>query len=345
MRQLSLVLVLFAIALHAEDAPRPIFPDDFTPAPCALEVSCISFPDSSMASAAYQFLALQLDQVWDAKHAAELKAAMAPYCRKHATCQTYPMNTYTFCDDVLAQDSRPLCEKMFPRGKNEHDWQQCNQWLETYLMGIDQNAINTWKTAQACSQKQPAATHTKPLVIWMKPDPIPYEYKDYVTFYSLDPDTHVPVLSRVLLQDQIIYAPSNPTGQSATFYPFMMPFKFARVPNKEGHTDAVPPLITITAPGYPDTSFRLNAVMPKAIVELQPAPSALHVGTNEVTVLTRDSMNGKPVDGRVMVGEDEAGFANVPITIAWKAGTKRPEIWFRPYLNRYSDVVLVPAER
>jgi len=60
MRQLSLVFLLCATALHAQDAPREIFPADFTPSPCALETSCISFPDSSMASAAYQFLALQL---------------------------------------------------------------------------------------------------------------------------------------------------------------------------------------------------------------------------------------------------------------------------------------------
>lgn len=345
MRQLSLVFLLFATALRADDAPRLIFPDDFTPAPCALDVSCISFPDSSMGSAAYQFLALSLDPVWDEKHAPEMKAAMAPYCRKHATCQTYPMNTYTFCDDVLAQDARPMCEKLYPKAKNAYDHTQCTQWLETYLMGIDQNAINTWKAAQACAKKQPPATHTKPLDIWMTPNPIPYEYKDYVTFYSLDPETHVPVLARVLIQDQIIYAPSNPTGESATYYPFIMPFKFARVPNKEGHTDAIPPLITVTAPGYPETSFRLAAVMPKALVEMTPAAAALHPGTNEVTVVTRDSMNGRPVDGRVMVGENEIGFANTPVTIEWKAGTKRPEVWFKPYLNRYNDIVIAPAEK
>jgi hypothetical protein len=343
MRQLSLVFLLLATALHAQDAPREIFPADFTPSPCALETSCISFPDSSMGSAAYQFLALQLDQVWDAKHAPELKAAMAPLCRKHATCQTYPMNTYTFCDDVLAQDSRPLCDKMFPRAKNGHDWEQCNQWLETYLMGIDQNAINTWKAAQACAKKQPAAaTHTKPLDVWMSPNPVPYEYKGYVTFYSIDPDTHVPVLARVILQDQLIYAPSNPTGESATFYPFIMPFKSVRVPNKEGHTDAATPLITVTVPGYPDTSFRLPAILPHAVVEMKPA---LHAGKNEVTVVARDSINGKPVDGRVMVGDDEVGFANQPITIEIKPKSKRQEIWLKPYLNRYNDVVIVPAER
>ena len=345
MRQLSLVFLLLATALHGQDAPREIFPADFTPSPCALETSCISFPDSSMKSAAFQFLFLELDPNWAAKHAPEMKAAIAPLCRKHATCQTYPMNSYMFCDDVLAADARPLCDKMFPRGKNAHDWEQCSQWLETYLMGVDQNGINTWKAAQACAKKQPPATHAKPLEIWMSPTPVPYEYKENVTFYSIDPDTHVPVLARVILQDQLIYAPSNPTGESATYYPFVMPFKAVRVPNAEGHTDATPPMITISAPGYPETTFRLPAVLPHAIVEMKPAPSALHAGKNEVTVLARDSINGKAVDGRVMLGNDEVGFANQPITIEVKPKSKRPELWLKPYLNRYSDVVIAPAER
>jgi hypothetical protein len=345
MRQLPLVFLLLATALRAEDAPREIFPADFTPSPCALETSCISFPDSSMKSAAFQFLFLELDANWAEKHAPEMKAAIAPLCRKHATCQTYPMNTYTFCDDVLAADARPLCEKMFPRSKNGHDWEQCSQWLETYLMGVDQNAINTWKAAQACATKQPPATHMKPLDTWMSPTPVPYDYKGYVTFYSIDPDTHVPVLARVTFEDQILYAEANPTGQSATYYPMKLPFKYVRVPNAEGHTDAATPRVTIKASGYPETTFRLPAVLPRAVVEMKPAPSALHAGKNEVTVLARDSINGKPVDGRVMLGDDEVGFANQPITIEVKPKSKRPELWLRPYLNRYSDVVIAPAER
>ncbi len=342
MRQLSLVFLLLATALHAEDAPREIFPADFTPSPCALETSCITFPDSSMKSAAFQFLALELDPNWAEKHAPEMKAAIAPLCRKHATCQTYPMNTYTFCDDVLAADARPLCDKMFPRGKNAHDWEQCGQWLETYLMGVDQNGINTWKAAQACAKKQPPATHAKPLDTWMSPASVPYEFKGYVTFYATDPETKVPVLARVTFEDQVLYAEANPTGESATYYPMKLPFKCVRVPNAEGHTDAATPRVTIKAPGYPETTFRLPAVLPHAVVEMKPA---LHAGKNEVTVLARDSINGKPVDGRVMLGDDEVGFANQPIAIEVKPKSKRPELWLKPYLNRYSDVVIAPAER
>jgi len=347
MRRLPFVLFLLAAAVRAEDAPREIFPSDYTPSPCAVEVSCISFPDSSMKSAAFQFLALELDPNWAAKHGPEIKAAVAPLCRKHATCQTTPTNTYTFCDDVLAAEARPLCPKMFPKEKGEYDWLQCKEYLEVYLMGIDQNAINTWKTAQACAKTQAPAAHTKPLDVWMSPASVPYEHKGYVTFYAIDPDTKVPVLARIAFENQTLYAEANPTGQPATYYPMKLPFKYVRVPNKEGHTDAVTPLVTITAAGYPATTFRLPATMPNVVVEMKPAPSALRAGAkNEVTVLAHDSITGKAVDGRIMLGDGgETGFTNQPITIEWKAGTKRPEIWLQPYLNRYNDVVLVPAER
>jgi hypothetical protein len=324
-------------------ATHELFPSDYTPSQCALEVSCISFPDSSMKSAGFQFLGLDLDPVWLEKHGPEMKAAMAPLCRKHATCQTYPTNSYMFCDDVLTAEAHTLCGKMFPRDKNAQDADQCKAWIEVYLMGVDQNAINTWKSAQACAKKQPAAVHAKPLDVWMAPESIPYDYKGQVTFYAVDPDTHVPVLARVLLPNQTIFAPANPSGETATYYPFPTPFsfKYTRVPNQEGHTDAIPPMITISAAGYPDTSFRLPAVVPKAVVEMTPA--TLHAGKNEVTVVAHDSINQKTIDGRVMMGSDEIGFTNQPITIEVKAN--RPEIWLKPYLDRYSDVVIVPAEK
>src|ERR1043166_498661 len=110
MRRL-LLLLLLATPLFADDAPREIFPSDFTPAPCALETSCVSFNDSAMVSAGYQFLALRIDPNWAAEHAPQIKEAVAPYCRQHATCQATINNSYTFCDDVLATEARPVCDK------------------------------------------------------------------------------------------------------------------------------------------------------------------------------------------------------------------------------------------
>ena len=313
-------------------ATREIFPSDYTPNPCALETSCVSFPDSSMKSAAFQFLGLELDANWAEKHGAEMKAAIAPLCRKHATCQTYPTNSYMFCDDVLSQEARPLCPKMFPGDE------RCKAWLETYLMGIDQNGLGTWKAAQACASKQPPAVHTKPLVVWMTPETVPYPYDGRVTFYGVDPDTHVAVLAHVRFEDQIIYAEANPAGDPATYYSMKLPFKYIRVPNKDGHTDAVPPMVTVQADGYPPTTFRLPTVVPGLVVEMKPA------GKNEVIVTAKDKVTGKSVDGRVMLGADEIGFSNQPVAIDL-AAAKRQEIWFKPYLDRYSDVVIEPARK
>lgn len=332
---------LLATPLCAADAPRPIFPDDFTPAPCAVETSCVSFDDSAMVSAGFNFLALRLDANWIAAKGPQIKQAVAPYCRKHATCQATAENSYTFCDDVLANDVRPICDKLFPKGKNANDWEQCKMYLEVYLMGIDQNGINSWKKARACVKAQPPVKHTKPLDVWVTPSPIPYDYKGYVTFYGLDPDTKVPVLADVTFQDQVHYDEANPAGNSATFYPMKLPFRYIRVPAANGRTESVPPMVTISAPGYPSTSFRLPAAVPHAVVEMK--PEGLHPGKNEFTVTAKDSISGRLVDGRIMLGRDEIGFTDKPIVLVWKKGTPRPDLWLKPYLNRYPDVVIVPA--
>jgi hypothetical protein len=344
MRVFSLLLFLSTtVCAFAQEAVRPLFPSDFTPSPCAPASSCVSFPDSEAESAAYKFYGLQLDMKWVTAHAAEVRDAVAPLCRKHATCLAQTQNSSMFCDDILSAEARPICEARFPKSKNAHDWEQCKAYLETYLLGIDQNAIRIWETAQACAKKEPPVTHTKQLEVWMVPATIPYEYKGYVSFNAIDPDTHVPILAHVAFEDQIIYAEANPAGDSATYYPFKVPFKSIRVPNKEGHTDGLPPMVTVTAPGYPPTTFRLSAIVPKAIVEMKPVK--LHPGTNHVTVLAHDSITGKPVDGRVMLGDGEAGYTNQPITIELPKNGKHDELWLRPYLNRYSDVVLVPAKK
>lgn len=91
---------------------------------------------------------------------------------------------------------------------------------------------------------------------------------------------------------KLYYAPANPTGKLATFYPFKLPFKFIRVPNAEGHTSLVPPMVTVEAEGYPPTQFRLAAPVPEMKVEMRPAPSALRRGKNVVTIQAHDAATG-----------------------------------------------------
>jgi hypothetical protein len=45
MRNVFLSLVLLAASIaSAQEAPRPTFPDDYTPSPCAPDKACESYP-------------------------------------------------------------------------------------------------------------------------------------------------------------------------------------------------------------------------------------------------------------------------------------------------------------
>lgn len=340
---LTPLLLCTAITAGAAEPPPPRdpFPADFVVSPCAPAQSCITFGRSQMSAAAFSFLALKLDPNWVEAHADEMERALAPACRRHATCLTHPANSYNFCNDVLSAETADDCDVLFPASKSATDHEQCSEFHEVYLLGVDQRSPQTWNAAQACAAKNPIA-HTKPLDIWMVPATIPFGTRKEVEFFSLDPDTRVPVLANINIQDQLYYAPANPTGKLATFYPFKLPFKFIRVPNAEGHTSLVPPMVTVEAEGYPPTQFPLAAPVPEMKVEMRPAPSALRRGKNVVTIQAHDAATGEPVEARVMVGDRTAGPTNTPITLEVKRG-RLPEIWVTSLFNKYSDVVVAKA--
>jgi len=340
----TIAVALLAISAHGQPTTPPdSFPSDYVPSACAPNKACDTFGVAEFSSAGRQFLGFSMDVRWIEAHAPEMRAAFEPFCRQIATCFATPNNSAMFCTDVVSAAARPICDTKFPKEKSAHDNEQCREYLEVYFLGVDQQSMKIWRETQACVAKQPPVTHTKPPVTWMKPEVLPVDYPDYVQFFALDPDTHVPLLAQIDIEGQIIYAPSNPAGSSATYYPLKMPFKYMRVPNAEGHTDAVPPTITIKTPGYPPVAFRLNAKVPSMKAEMTPGIPSLHAGANTVTVKAIDVESGKPIDARVMVGDDEAGYTNGPITIKLPSSGKRPEIWLKPFLDRYSDVVIAPA--
>jgi hypothetical protein len=132
-------------------------------------------------------------------HADEMERALAPACRRHATCLTHPANSYNFCNDVLSAETADDCDVLFPASKSATDHEQCSEFHEVYLLGVDQRSPQTWNAAQACAAKNPIA-HTKPLDIWMVPATIPFGTRKEVEFFSLDPDTRVPVLANINIQ-------------------------------------------------------------------------------------------------------------------------------------------------
>ncbi|HEY6844471.1 MAG TPA: hypothetical protein VI391_09900, partial [Thermoanaerobaculia bacterium] len=191
--------------------------------------------------------------------------------------------------------------------------------------------------------KKTAVTHTKPLTIWMKPAVLEPGFNGWLEFYSLDPETNLPVFATFKFDNEVVYAPANPAGLPATGYGFPYKVKFKRVPNAQGHTDLVPPNITATAEGYPTVTFPLAAEVPKAIITMKPAAGELHAGENTVTIEAHDATSGKPVELRVMFGDDIAGMTNQPLTLNVPRG-KRPEIWATSMFNQYSDMVIAPAK-
>src|SRR2546425_989954 len=158
---LTLLSLCAAIAAAAAEQhpPRDPFPADFVVSPCAPSQSCITFGRSQLSAAAFSFLALKLDPNWVEAHADEMERALAPACRRHATCLTHPANSFNFCNDVLSAETADDCGVLFPASKSATDHEQCNIFHEVYLLGIDQRSAQTWKAAQACAAKNPIA-HT-----------------------------------------------------------------------------------------------------------------------------------------------------------------------------------------
>jgi hypothetical protein len=331
---LPLAFLLTAAPLLAQ--PHDYFSKDFPVSPCAPANSCESFDDSELPSAAFKFYGLTIDSKWVQAHKAAVLKELETACRRHATCMATPPNTYWFCDDVLFNETRQTCEKLFPGDP------RCGPYLDTFLLGVDLRGNNLWRSAQACAAKLPPVTHSKPLEIWMVPEVLPAGFKGKVTFWVRDPDTHLPILTNFKFEDQIIYAPANPAGLPATIYPFDYTVKFKRVPNADGHSDIIPPMVTAAATGYPETIFRLSAEVPKMSVVMKPPADQLHRGKNMVIVEARDGVTGKPVEARVMFGDDIAGDTNKPISLDVARG-KRPEIWVTSLFNTYSDVVVAKA--
>jgi hypothetical protein len=262
---------------------------------------------------------------------------METACRRHASCLAQPGNTFWFCDDVLAAEAHNIAVNLFPGD------QQFKNFLETWLRLIDIKAKEKWQAAQACAAKLPPAQHDKPLEIWMMPAVLPPDFNGNVTFFAQDPDSRLPVLAEFSFEGQVIYAPASPAGKPATTYPFDYAPKFKRVPNADGHTDLTPPTVTVTAAGYPQIKFPLAAEVPKMMVEMKPPANALRRGKNTITIEAHDAATGKPVEARVMLGDETIGETNAPITLELTGKGERPEIWVTSLFDKYSDAVVVKA--
>jgi hypothetical protein len=323
---LAALLVLIAIPAMAQT--RSIFPPDYKPSPCAPQNVCESFTEVDFPSAALHFLLRNLDGAWDAQHKVELTSAVQPYCTKRATCMATPGNMWWFCNDVFAQELRLECDARF---KSARDNEQCHTWMDTFAVGVDQRGKGDWEAAQACAmEKVPAPSTLKKMVWWVTPSPIPVDYKGPIQIFTIDTDTHVPVQADISFEGQTFYATDPPTGKPVSYYMFKWPRKLVRVPNAEGHTDLIPPMMTISAAGYEPVKVPVPTVVPKMIVSLKREGKT-------ITVTATDSVTGKPVEAQVYLDEHTIGFTNQAIELPAKT---KSGIWVRSPYDRYGDVVV-----
>lgn len=332
-RLLLAALLCSAGALHAEEAPRATFPDDYTPTTCPT-VSCDSYEESEMRSAAGRFLGLTLDLDWMHAHLPQLKREFEPLCKKATTCFATTPNTNMFCMDVLAPEFRAICARDFPKEKSPGEYQKCYEVVETYLLGLDQRMRPRFDETRACAAKNDPARTNKTLDVWMVPSKITLPAKEVkLNFSAIDRDTHVPVLAAIQVEGQSLYAPANPAGSLATGYEFKWPVQFVRTKNAAGRVEATAPLVTITADGYAPVTMRMPVDVPQVVVTTTPA---LRRGrTQRVTISAKDAKTGEPVTGRVVVGNKTAGQIGQRLKLDLR---KNAEVWLADLSDGASDV-------
>ncbi|HUP60022.1 MAG TPA: hypothetical protein VNA69_06345 [Thermoanaerobaculia bacterium] len=340
MHRFLLPLLITASLAAAEERPR--FPEDYKPNPCAPAKVCQSYPRGEIVGMGARTLGLTaLRQDWVAEHFDEIIGSFGPACRKVATCYAQPGNTFMFCDDIIVKEMPATCDR-YPKSSN--DYEQCNQLVRVYANGLTLMSQASWREAQACTMKTPPSPEPRKLEVWMSPATLPHGFDGRVTVYALDVETRVPVKASVTVGTEIIYTKEVPDGTPTTWYWFPWKTKLVRVANAQGHRDVVPPALQMRANGYEPVTMPMPVAIPKMIVEM--TPSTLKRGKNSVTVTARDSETGAPVEARVMFGHHTVlGQTNEPLEIELARGEKRREIWVTSMYDRYSDVVVAPAER
>lgn len=338
MKKLAFLLVLLALPSLAESPKREIFPSDYTPSPCAPDAAtlCKSFQKERMAEHGGNFRGFNMKQEWVNAHWDEMVETYTPLCAKIGNCFTVKGNPWVFCADMLVKDFIGACER-FPA--DSEDRKQCGMFATIYFLGIVGKEEH--KAAQACVAAQPV-TGTRTLEAWIEAPPLTPEFNGPFTAYAYDAETHIPVRAYFTIDAGTIDRNRGP--KSITGYPVEWRAEFKAVPNAQGHRDLVAPSATFTAEGYEPLTIPIDIDVPKLIVIMTPPPTQLEPGMNTITVQTLDDVTSKPVEMRVMTGNRVLGKANAPLQFEWKRGEKRPEIWVTSLWNRYSDVVIAPAE-
>lgn len=335
---LPLVILALALSASAADGPeRESFPSDYKPSPCAPDpmAVCDSFPQTQIVDYGTTFRGFSMHQEWVDAHWDSMREAFRPICAKIATCYATPGNDDVYCVDTMRAEFLATCNR-FPVGSDDRD--QCRMFALTYFMGLGTKA-QLYKPAQKCAKEQ-AVAGPKKLEAWIEPGTLPVDFRGKLFVHAIDAETRVPLRAKVSIDSGKVQGTEGPFPTAG--YEINYKAHLKRVPNAQGHRDVIAPTVTVEMKGYETLQFPLPIALPKMTAKMEPA--ALVPGTNTITVHVVDAETGKPVFARVMAGDRPLGQANKPLTLEWRSGEKRPEIWVTSLYDHYDDVVVLEGE-
>jgi hypothetical protein len=339
MKKLALLILVLALPSLADAPKRNKYPDDYKPSPCAPPAAalCETFTKERIADHGGDFRGFNIKQEWVNAHWDEMRQSFMPLCEKIANCITVKGNDWVFCTELLGKEFIATCER-FPAGSE--DRKQCGEFATIYFMGMV--AKKESDEAKACAAALPAPAAPGKLEAWIDAPAFTPDFNGRFVAYAIDAETHLPVRAYITIDAGM--AKNNRGPKSITGYAMGWKAGFKAVPNEQGHRNVVPPAATFTAPGYEPLTIPIEMEVPQLTVIMTPPSKSLKRGMNTITVETYDAVTNKPVEMRVMAGDRVLGKANTPLLFEWKEGEKRPEIWVTSLWNRYSDVVIAPAE-
>lgn len=338
----TLALILFAaLPLLAAPAERDPLPVDYTPSPCAPESGavCETFAKQNFLTFGAQFRGFALDRKWIDEHWDEMRTAFLPTCAKIANCFTIPGNPSTFCIDLARDEFQRPCDRYEP-GTRDHD--QCSMFATTWVIGLGIKK-ELHREAQNCATRA-ATSALRRFEAWTSPSRITPDFDGKLRIFAIDADSRIPVRARIRTDGPGRFrSTEGPVPTAAAILEWNPRLK--RVPNAAGHTDVVAPSFTLEADGYEPLTIPAPIEIRTMTVEMTPAAAELRPGRNVVTITTRDSATGQPVEARVMAGLQIAGESNKPFELVIEPGKGVPEIWVTSLFDRYSDVVVSPAQK
>ena len=337
--RLLLVLLLVAAPLSAyEPSPRQPYPDDYVPSPCAAsaDAMCGGVKKVDFANLAFRFRGVTIAHDWIDDHWEEMKASFAPLCRKMTNCYTIRGNTTVWCQDMFRHEFVTTCDR-FPDGSRDRE--QCVMFATVYFITIPVKA-DLFRASQECAQRN-GDWSSGALEAWVSPSEVFLDSEATFTVHAIDAKRRIPVRASIASDGGGDLAPIE-NFYPTTAIPMKWQRKLKRVPNAAGHSDVVPPTLTIQAEGYEPVTLTIPVKVPQVTLEMIPPAAALHEGVQTVTIRACDTATGDPVEMRVMGGNTILGRTNEPFELTIQG--ERPEIWVTSLFDLYSDAVVVPGE-